>query len=91
MSEDKSSSFQYENVFNCSISDESGNKKPPYPFYCNVWSCYVCHNDQKKLSKEEIQVLKQRRRKNNIYYPKPKRCDGNCNYCRHKIYGNYHY
>lgn len=89
MSEDKSSSYEYKNMFNVSQSEFS-EKKKTYEFYCNVWSCYVCHNDQKRLSPEEIQAIK-KRRGNKSFYPKPKRCDGNCNYCNRKIFGNKKY
>ncbi|MCQ2816415.1 MAG: hypothetical protein MJ252_04025 [archaeon] len=90
MSEDKSVNYQCEGIFNQSKSSYS-DKKKTYEFYCNVWSCTACHQDQKKLTPEEIQAIRQKR-SNQSYYPKPKRCDGNCGYCISKIYGrrNYH-
>lgn len=85
-----SSSYQYENFFNQKEAKKDGNKGG-YPFYCNVWSCKVCHTNEKRLSPEEIRNIREKRRSNNNFYPRPKRCDGNCNFCYNKINGQYGY
>lgn len=82
MSEQKSNdSYQYENIFEAKSGEE---KKNTYAFYCNVWSCRQCHSEQTRLTPEEIENIK-RKKKNSGGYPKPKRCDGNCNFCYNKI------
>ena len=51
--------------------------------YCNCRMCKTCHNDQSKLSKEEIDEIRKRAKLNKN--PKPKRCTKDCAYCQKVI------
>ena len=45
--------------------------------------CKSCHPDQPKLTSQEIQIIREKAKKNKN--PKPKRCTKECAYCQKVI------